>query len=615
MQCLWGVDDAYRCVCPKGYKFTRISADKTTCTPDMCPFKGAHFCQHFCVNTEKAPDYFECTCDDDYTAEKNAQTNVTECKLKETSPCKDWSGQYKICTDGKKDCVKGFTPSTDGTACVPVPAFKLEPACPGGAVRFDENAKEYVCDCSNATLTGGYFTLDNNSDKMPGTCELKQSICDVGQPGRTFCSARGAGCLVDPNNLHDFSCTCQLGRLFPDGSHEKSVKELRAKSEATCVDVCDLPYRKSLCASIGAQCNTRKLWQEYIKLGNINNANEQNFCECVSGTFSQKDEATATVSCVQEPKVLNLALTLQWSDSLQGELDKRVFDSFSIKYTPKIDVAKPTALQLVDPVSFARAEFRAMLQNRMEAASLIAAWTEELRGSLLQAAAAELLYTFDLAENPVKNAAADTGTVYDLADQIHQNVQLVSVKEAKVEGVLAYTVHVAVKISDRLKAEEERSEEEEEEGLQDDQLEADAATTAAAAGTTSAPATTTVTAVPAQRDRTLPPGVVHFNELMASCIKLGAEDCIIPYLDDPRILRHADALQPVLHEPCTTTDVEGVQACHGMSNCRPLNGSTFECLCGEGFDVEMSYTFKSRDGLVVHKNEYCKGKPPPREKS
>ncbi|KAJ6224449.1 hypothetical protein RDWZM_002994 [Blomia tropicalis] len=520
----------------------------------FCEFPGYHKCPQICHNKNTEP-YYECSCDDAYELVKSGDdTNpIYKCELKssfKTTECLNCNGKYRICRNGKCECQDRFVP--DGENCVPDKDFILR-GCPNNHYKINEN-HEVVCNCNN--MTRDYFI----DESIGGSCKLDKYVCNADQPGRNMCAQRNAGCVANPFDIDDYLCKCNLGQLFPNGERVMTASMLAHNPKARCVNICDVPYKESQCSAIGGKCNPIFLWMMKSMVDNSISSIKRfddipavSYCECVPGTFF--DETVG--SCVQEYVSIKLKVTFKWSHDLETnyELMKK---ELNLLYNERgyedghIDPNKfEDTIEFIDPIDYGKMVIRNHAVNLKSGKSIYEQWDKIITKRVLFEKLEQLLYSFNLIRMGHVIGQVESG-----------EFQIVSIDKIMIDNSPNYVLHLAVKVTEemRISHNDVTTENEFEYDMSD------------------------------------------YEWIMKNCYRLKeTSNCIVPYL--PLVLASGE-MAPKINKPCDSQD-----ACLGMSNCVPMNGSQFSCLCDEKyFTIETQNTFKSNDPLIVYKNERCKSK-------
>lgn len=321
---------------------------------------------------------------------------ISECVGKGTMPaeCKSITNGMQYCSNGKKQCVAKF--QLEGDQCLP--QMQNLKFCPKGRFRVNKGAAggRGQCECD-----GHFWRLDETT----GTCSLAKTICSEGEKGDQECSARDAICRVNPSHIEGFECVCPPGKRYSDTTWVKSGTSLQEQPALACVDVCELPYRKSSCAAIGGRCNAAKL---SISQNLTLPTNVADYCECVAGTFWN----SAKQICEQKEVSFVFDLVVRWSRTMQEELghfltklDKLAFDSFAFESeasegTTGFEVYDD---KLADSVGLAQLQMLKQKSVDEQTKPIIDEWTQQYRRFVLLNEARSLLQSAQL----INDEAAD----------------------------------------------------------------------------------------------------------------------------------------------------------------------------------------------------------------
>lgn len=263
-------------------------------------------------------------------------------------------------------------------------------ACPGNRYKLDEVNGNLVCDCDQSD--------DYWKSSMSGLCELTKTTCDSGEDGRERCSKRDALCQLDVNDITGFECECPLGKKYQDLKQVKSAKELNSNQQFACMDVCQLPPFENKCASIGAKCNTYKLWKLFVD--NEENPREVvkhsriiDYCTCVPGTFYNKDLDL----CVQEKEIIELQMEYVWTHQLERFSDDETKTYLTRKVDRRTSVkggSKFSAEEL-DPEHFASLEVGVYEKNGDDSELFVREMYEMMQTELIATQTQILLTDFE----------------------------------------------------------------------------------------------------------------------------------------------------------------------------------------------------------------------------
>ena len=308
--------------------------------------------------------------------------------------CKN--AKYKICRNGACLCPDKFKDNVEKTDCVPEDTLHFD-GCPS-TVKIGLNG-QLACDCTNRT--NGRFIDDPNSGN---TCKLDKTICDDG--GQNLCASRGASCVINPLNLDQHSCRCSPGKLFSDGNSELNANVLR-NSNATCIDICRLPYMENQCAAIGATCNPIKFIQAIkgiypLSPSSFRKILAKQYCDCAPGMFY--NSKNGEIICVQEPLSWQLKLTFQWSHDLQDKLDQFMREiMINDRFSPEVNnISLPNTISFADPMGYVHALMRireaSLSEQFLTEKNGIKKYEEDIKRILLLNYTENMLYNFRLIE-------------------------------------------------------------------------------------------------------------------------------------------------------------------------------------------------------------------------